>query len=191
MAADLSSVKRDAIASLAATLRLHALPFHFNTICLSASFYFIVYTFIGPWLLQNKAPFDYSKLPRTRQILWNDWTASFSQSVINTALAFYVLFYQRATPQTPQERMLGYDSQIQSVVALGFGYFCFHFYQTIKDSHLDGYLMILHALASAVSVGLGFVSSSFTKGDYNQNSSHFPETLCNLLHALVFDLGAS
>jgi len=191
MALDLSSIKKHAINGFANFLNLPALPFHVNEVLVSAAFYFTMYTFIGPWLLKNKAPFDYAKLPEARRTLWNDWTASLSQSIINTALAFYIIISQKALPATPQERMLGYDSQVESVVALATGYFVFHLYQTTKDSHLDGYLMILHAIASIVSSGLGFVSSPPPLRIPRTNNLQVTAAFRSFLYSLVLDLGTS
>lgn len=178
----LSAFKQTAIEKLAISLNLPGLPLHINTVLLSAGLYFSIYTFIGPWLLRNKAPFDYASLPRTRRVLWNDWTASISQSFINTGMALYLMLFQRADPQSPQERMLGYDSQVATVTAVLCGYFCFHVYQTTKDIDIDGYLMSLHAIASIIGAVLGFVRF-FPFIFLKRQSSHF-NNLCIRDHLL-------
>jgi len=153
-----SALKQEAVQKLASTLQLHALPLHFNTILLTASFYYLMYNFLGPWMLRNYAPFEYSKMSVKNRLRWDEFTASFSQSLMHNTLLFYITFYQKRFAQTPQERMLGYDSQIASVVAFSAGYFLFHFYQVVKDRNIVGPSIVSHGVCGIIILSLGFVS---------------------------------
>ena len=152
------SIKDTVIYGISERLGLYTLPPYINTVVFWALFYYSIYAYLGPFFLKHLAPFNYSALSDHRRLLWIAWTTSISQSAINASLAIYLMFRQEGVPQTPQERLLGYSRQISSVLAVATGYFWFHVYHDIRDYHIHGKLMVIHAIVALITVSLGFVS---------------------------------
>jgi hypothetical protein len=154
-------------------LNFPALPPHFPLAILSALFYGSIYGIAGPFLYASKSTPNVSPTIRPQgttnnkrklsRYYWIDNLVSFTQSVINSVLAIYLLVnfhVSSRTHLTPQERILGYHEETARVLAIAMGYFLYHLWEAWNNREVYGYSMFLHGVCAIGAVSLGFVSLS-------------------------------
>ncbi|CAG8975960.1 hypothetical protein HYALB_00012198 [Hymenoscyphus albidus] len=130
---------------------------HLPLVFFSALFYQFVYTIIGPWLLHFKPRNPNVPSTELSRFYWNSNTVSIAQSIINSALAVYVLLHAEFREGlTAQERILGYHSETAAALAVSTGYFCFHLVNVWIHKKSEGNFMFAHSVCALCAVCLGF-----------------------------------
>ncbi|KAE9366461.1 hypothetical protein N431DRAFT_548353 [Stipitochalara longipes BDJ] len=131
---------------------------HLPLVVLSALFYQLVYSFVGPLIFLQLGPGD-TKGRSTKLSAYYFYITlvSLSQSVINSTLAIYLLSHAGFRSRlTAQERYLGYHEESAKALAVATGYFCFHLVETWFSRGVWGYSMFLHGVCALLAVSLGF-----------------------------------
>jgi hypothetical protein len=134
---------------------------HLPLVVLSAVFYQLVYSFVGPQLFLLLGPRDLKgRSTKLSAYYFCITLVSLSQSFINSALAIYLLLHTGFRSNlTAQERYLGYHVESAKALAVATGYFCFHLVETWVSRGVWGYSMFLHGVCALLAVSLGFVST--------------------------------
>ncbi len=134
---------------------------HLSLVVVSALFYQLVYSFIGPLLFLLLGPRDLKgRSAKLSAYHFSITIVSLSQSCINSALAIYLLVHTEFRSElTAQERYLGYHHETAKALAVATGYFCFHLAETWVSRGVWGYSMFLHGVCALFAVSLGFVST--------------------------------
>ena len=144
-------------------LNFPALAPHIPAVILSAIFFQITYSFVGPlvhYLLMPPDPkVPYTKLSRHH---YSDHIVSITQSCVNSAMGIYLFVHPEFRELlTAQERILGYHPQTARVLAISMGYFVFHLGESWVHRHIYGRIMVVHAVCVLSAIMLGFVGLFF------------------------------
>lgn len=142
-------------------LNLPGLPPHLPSVILSTIFYQCVYSFVAPflWILLEKSDPNSSSRETTRSVYFFNNIVSVTQSIVNSALAVYLLSHPEFRHGlTPQERALGYHKETARALAVSMGYFVYHLVCSWGQMRYHGISMFLHAVCALFAVSLGYVS---------------------------------
>ncbi|KAN0092490.1 TLC domain containing protein [Hyaloscypha variabilis] len=131
---------------------------HLPSVVLSAVFYQLVYSFVGPQLFLLFGPGNLKgRSTKLAEYYFCINLVSICQSAINSALAINLLLHTGSgSGLTAQERYLGYDAESAKALAVATGYFCFHMVETWVNRRVWGYSMFLHGVCALLAVSLGF-----------------------------------
>ncbi|PQE17467.1 TLC domain-containing protein [Rutstroemia sp. NJR-2017a WRK4] len=126
-------------------LGLPHLPNHIHETLFFLLLFHVIYTRLSPAIATYLFPKIYPAYSHEQKVDWDCHIVSLTQSIINSVLSMYVIFYdEERKSMTWQERVWGYTEPSNVALGVANGYFVWHAIMMIKYKYMYGWSMVAH-----------------------------------------------